>query len=406
MQNKTAIFSLLLLISSQLSFAGDKVFYIGKLFDSEKAKWVNNQVLLVRDDKIIDINPRKIPEKAEIHDWKNFYVIPGLIDSHTHLFLNDPTYSRNFAKGLFQFVTTTSKAERQSLGLARSASMLKSGFTSVRDLGNDGGLQIKGLESEKTPRLFTSGKGFAPKDGQFPAGTSRKILEQEYSPLKGEPLIQKNSDFVKLYADEEPNPAITPPELLKKWVKHAHDKNMKVAVHAIFPLAIDNTIAAGADTLEHGYSITETQLKLMASKKMIFVPSNANFLLKDFPREEGLRGLDEHLDKFCSNISLADKIGVEVAFGSDNYFSLEFKGKSFGEATLECLLHYHACGLSSAKTLQAATFTAAKTLGKEKQVGTLKPGSFADMIVLKKDPLKNINELKTPVKVLKSGNEV
>lgn len=409
MQKKTVLLLALLGIFSSRSYALDRLFYCGKLFDPIKGLWVNSQVLHERGGTIVGINPKKLPQPAEVHDFKNSFCLPGLIDSHTHLFISDLSYSKDFARGSAEFIRTTSSADRKKLGLDRAYSLLRLGFTAVRDLGNDGGLDIRKLENERTPHLYSSGKGFAPEIGQLPSGTNPKILKQEYDLLTGSPDVRLKNfqfDLLKLYADEDPNPAVTDAKLLKEWVSYARKKDLRVAVHAIFKTSIDNTLQTEADTLEHGNEITTEQLKKLKKKKMIFVPSNANALLIDQAPLLKLPGVKEQFEQYCNNVKAASKLGVEIAFGSDNYFSLEKQNISFGEATIKALIRSSQCGLTPAQVIRSATITAAKTVGKENVLGVLKEGASLDLIVLERDPLGNLNELLTPKKVYKSGFEV
>jgi imidazolonepropionase-like amidohydrolase len=409
MQKKTFIVLSFLAFSSLRAEALDQLYYCGKLFDPVNGKWLSNQILQVREGKIIAVNPTAPPKNAEVFDFKTKYIIPGLIDTHTHLFLSDLSYSRDFAKGTAEFIRKTSRESRIKLGLSRARSMLRSGFTSVRDLGNDGGIDIRTHAGIETPRFYTSGKGFAPVDGQLPAGTPENILTSEYSKLSGHPqdaLKNFSFDLLKLYADEDPNPAVTPLPLLTEWVDYGKKKGLKVAVHAIFHTAIENTLKTNADTLEHGNEITKDQLKTLAGKDMFFVPSNANALLIEQARKMKLQGVKEQFEQYCRNVKNAEKAGVKIAFGSDNYFSLESQNISFGESTLKAVIRMSKCGLTPLKTITAATSMAAKALGKEHELGELKSGAFADFIVLKNDPGKNMNELLSPEKIFKSGIEV
>lgn len=410
MQKKTFLVLSFLAFSSFRAYALDQLVYCGNLFDPVKGKWQKNQVLHLRDGKVLALNPKETPKGAEVLEFKTSYVIPGLIDTHTHLFLNDLSLSRDFAKGTSEFITKTSLNERQKLGVSRGESLLKAGFTSVRDLGNDGGSDIRKLETIKTPRFFSSGKGFVPKLGQLPADVSSDILKQEYSLLSGAPsdglkeFEDAKFDVLKLYADEDPNPAVTPLPMLRSWVDYGKKKGFKVAVHAIFQSAIENTLKTNADTLEHGNEITSAQLTSLASKKMIFVPSNANALLVDHSEKLKLQGVKEQFDQYCRNVRNAVDLRVKIAFGSDNYFSLD--DVSFGEFTMKALLRSHRCGMKASEILHSATIMAAKALGKEKILGDLRPGMFGDFIVLERDPLKNIQELLGAKKVFKSGIEV
>jgi imidazolonepropionase-like amidohydrolase len=385
----------------------DLIVRAGHVFDPVTGQWQKNQQLEIKSGKISSITKVIKENNQKVINLGDFYIVPGLIDAHTHLFLSDPTFEQDFSKGLLQFVTSTSHKDRKNLGEKRARSLLMKGFTAVRDLGNDGRLNKHDINSDL--RIYSSGPGHVPKWGQFPPGTPDKIIFQEYERINPNTLKQLD-DFkhitVKIYADEEPNETLTSPEVLKEWVKKAHENNLKVAVHGILPKAIQAAIDAKADSLEHGTALNESQMKQMAAQKMVWVPSMGSKVLTR-PELKTIKPhhVSKELDLTCSKISKAKEMGVKIAFGSDNYFSLEKSGISFGESTLEALLFLSECNVSSSEILKMATLHAAELIG-DKSVGDLKVGSYADFVVYKKDPLKDLTVLKSPYKVFKAGQEV
>lgn len=400
------------LIICSLLFKGeayslDLIVKAGHVFDPVTGQWKKNQQLYIKSGKISSITEVTKENNQKVIDLGGFYLVPGLIDAHTHLFLADPTFEQDFSKGLLQFVTSTSLKDRKLLGEKRARSLLMQGFTAVRDLGNDGRLNEHDVSSDL--RIYSSGPGYVPKWGQFPPGTPDKIILQEYERLNANTFKQLD-DFkqktVKIYADEEPNETLTSPEVLRKWVKKAHENNLKVAVHGILPEAIQAAIDAKADSLEHGTALNESQMKQMAAQKMVWVPSMGSKVLTR-PELKAIKPhhVSKELDLICSKILKARDMGVKMAFGSDNYFSLEKFKINFGESTMEALLFLSECHVSSSEILQMATLHAAELIG-DKSLGDLKVGSYADFAVYKKDPLKDLSVLKNPYKVFKAGQEV
>jgi imidazolonepropionase-like amidohydrolase len=291
------------------------------------------------------------------------------------------------------------------------------GFTTIRDLGNQGRItphELKNLWNESIgPRVFSSGAGFVPKNGQFPLGTSESVMKEEYYLLTSHPKTtfghhqSTGADLLKIYADEDPNPSYASLKILKQWVRFAHQNGMKVATHAILPKGIDLAINSETDTLEHGTEITSKQLKRMKKKGIVFVPTNAQALflrneLKDFevPHNKVV------VNKNCMNTRKAIDYKIPTAFGSDNYFSLENRNISFGAGTMIILMSLLDCGLKSEEILKMATSEASKALGKEKELGVLIPGAFADFVVLDHDPLQDLSILKSPKAIYKGGVKV
>jgi imidazolonepropionase-like amidohydrolase len=379
----------------------------GNVLDVKNGIWRKNQTFLISQGRIVAWNPSKVAAKTKELDLTNKYLIPGLIDSHTHLLLDDGTLGKNFSEGLLEFYKKNSIDKRHELATFRSASLLRSGFTSVRDLGNSGSAIIYKLKNSNL-RFFSSGPGHVPHLGQFPVGTSEKIIKNEYAKMD-EAALSKLQKFkrttLKLYADEDPNSTFTDPLILKRWTEKGHGLGLKVATHATFSPAIQASIDAGVDSIEHGTFATSEQFKIMAKKNIFWVPSTGSQILihKKF---EKLRA--DHITKeikiLCQKIPEAYKSGVKIAFGSDYYLSLEKFDVSFGEATIEALLFLQTCGLPAIEVIRAATLYPAELLGL-KEIGRLEEGAWADFVVLKDDPLTNLSRLKAPVAVYLAGSK-
>jgi imidazolonepropionase-like amidohydrolase len=393
------------------------LFKIGHLFDSVKGEWILNQSILVKNGLITEMNPGSIPEDTDVIDYSHQFVIPGLIDLHTHIALEDPTYARDFSKGLDEFFRKTSQDQRMRLAEKRGQSLIRHGFTSIRDLGNQGRITPNELrklwKKEQGPRVFSSGAGFVPRNGQFPEGTSVEVLKEEYYLLTQTPdltfghHIATGADLLKLYSDEDPNKSFASLQVLKKWVRYAHKKGLKVATHAALTKGIELAIKSNTDTIEHGTDITEEQLKKMKKKGMILVPTHAQVL---FLNPELNKYYSEHnkivVEKNCKNIRSAVKNDVEIGFGSDNYFSLERENIEFGKANLKILLSYKDCGVGSREILMMATSVASKALGMEKLIGNLSIGHYADFILLNNDPLEDLKRLENPKSIYFGGVKI
>ena len=403
---KFILILILLLSCSHLPDKGseDLLIRCGHLLDPVNMTWLKNQSVLIRNGKVFEINPPVIPPGTRKLDYSEYFVIPGLVDAHTHVFLNDPTMGRDFSEGLLKFIKTTSRKERLKLGEARLNSLAWSGFTTVRDLGNMGSIKPEEFP-QSGAKIYSSGPGFTPAEGQFPPGS--KDETGEYLPLKGTFPEGFSFDLVKLYADEEPNPVIADQKTFTSWVKAARDKKLKVSAHAILQDGIKVAIAGNADSIEHGTEISPSMLHAMKKKGIIFVPTYAEVLfLKSALKKFRTSYVDEVTMKTCHNIRTASRMRVKLAFGSDNYFSLEDENISFGEGTLEVLLSYRNCGLSPMEILKIATSGAAETISSNNFIGRITPGSSGDFIVLKGNPAENLEELKRPAAVYLQGRKI
>lgn len=376
----------------------------GYLLDPVNMVWVKDQIVLIRNGKVIELNPAAIPPGIRKIDYSTNYIIPGLVDAHSHVFLNDPTMGDDFSKGLLAFLNKTKKEERLKLGESRLNSLAWSGFTTVRDLGNMGTIRRDELPKSGA-NIFSSGAGYTPGNGQFPPGIKDSF--GEYLQLKENFPEAFSFDLVKLYADEEPNHVFADQEIFTEWVKAAHAKGLNVSAHAILKQGIRIAIAGNADTLEHGTEITASGLHEMKKKGIIFVPTYAEVLfLRPELKKFKTANIVEVTAKTCHNIRTASRMGVRIAFGSDNYFSLEENKISFGEGTLEILLAYRKCGLSPMEILKIATANGAETISSSHPSGKVIVGSSADFIVLGENPGKNLEELRRPVAVYLKGQKI
>lgn len=389
-------------------------FYIkvSSVFDSESGKLISLRSLSVRNGVIVGIN--EDPTKhALVVDLTDAYVLPGLIDLHTHLFLNDPSRGKDFSGSLKEIIRKPQA--RVDLALDRGQDLLKSGFTTVRDVGNSGlfldlDMRKKSLDPAFTmPRMFVSGPGLTPQKGQFASDVPLSIVEQEYIPWAGkdiaaevEDLITRGVDWIKLYADEDPSPAKAELQDLQKAVETARNHNIPVAIHAVFSESIEMAVKAHPQTIEHGYEASDNSLREMANKKIVLVPTDFFSVFVSFlPKSSLAEGYEKMAHVACERLQRARNTKVSIAFGSDNYFDL-YPQISFSKFTMEVLKGYSNCGLSNAETLQAATIRAAKVLG-DKDLGKLVLGAKADIIAVKKNPLEDIKALDEVIFVMKQG---
>ena len=392
-------FIIILLLFSFSAFS--QVFKIGYLFDSQKAQWHKNQVLVVRDGIITELNPSKIGKSLEVIDLSGKWVLPGLIDSHTHLFLNDETFSRDFSRGLKQWINK-SKEDKLALARKRARQMREVGFVLARDLGNQGEVQRQELEKISDVYIVSSGPGYAPLLGQLPENSSKELAVEYKQITKG--LIDHSYPLVKVYADEEPNHNFAKLGDLKSFTQKAHQQKKLVAVHAILKEGIELALASGADTLEHGSDITHDQLQHMSKISMIFVPTNSQALFLH-PQRRTYFQQDSAKDftRNCTNINRAHQLGIPIAFGADHYF--DFPGEHFGRNLLEILLSFKKCGLSNNEILQTITFNSAHTQNLY-PVGVLTPGHLADFNVYQFSPALDLNHLYKVQRLFRQGKEI
>lgn len=380
--------------------ASAQVFRIGNMFDAKEAVWKKNQVVVVREGIIVEINPSQIPKNLAVVDLSNKWVTPAFIDAHSHLFLHDETFGKDFSAGLKSWVNQN-KQRKIKLAKKRVASLARVGFVLSRDLGNQGEVNSHEIHQFKGVHIVSSGAGWVPHFGQLPPN-SPKELAREYRLISDK--AEFTDDMVKLYADEEPNRNYASPLMLKKMVEKAHAQKKLVAVHAILNKGIEGALSSGADTLEHGVEMSEEQFKKLAALKMIFVPTVSGALFLDNKRAK--LGDDHPTTEFkraCKNIQQALKLRIPVAFGSDHYF--DFPLGDYGREQIEMISALTTCGITANQALQMATYHASMTQNLLK-TGLIAPDYRADFNIYEKSPELDLKRLSSPQQMFRKGEKI
>jgi imidazolonepropionase-like amidohydrolase len=374
----------------------------GKLFDSENAKIFFDYIIKVENNKIIEVGKDiSIPENAKTIDLSDYTILPGLIDGHTHLMsletLSEPGYITN--QILFE-----GDAIRVLRGANRAKSFLESGFTAIRDLGDSGpflDVALKKAINEGTtigPRMYVSGPIISSEGGQVPGlmKSKRDVIASDYTIIRSvdeainavREHVTYGADIIKICANNTPNNTSLTIDEMAAIVKMAHRYNKKVTAHATNDLAVWEATTAGVDAIEHGYQISDSTLRLMASKGTAFVPTDLSkqlfsklLELNDFEGDKD-KAYEGYRNQMQDRLQRAIKAGVTILTGSDNYINFEMPQ---GEAAKHILLAYLEEGMKPFQILQSSTYLSAKFMGKENQIGSIKKGAFADIIAVRGD---------------------
>lgn len=381
------------------------VINAGHVIDVESGTVLHNQQILVEDGKITDTGTAvQAPEGASVIDLPDHYVMPGLIDAHTHLALQEMDGSDIDDHGSYYYaslIEDTSMRVAQGTMLARS--MLEAGFVWVRDTGNNGlygdvtlrraieGGWIPG------PNMVTAGRMIAPFGGQFQMNPEKPALgEPEYLYADShEEIIRAvrenvhyGATFVKLIIDNQPYYYSV--DDVRVAVEEAHDMGVKVMAHATSDEGIRNAVLGGVDSIEHGFSPSDETLQLMKDRGTYLVGT-------DFPASRvGERRYQSNIERN----KRAYALGVNMAFGSDVVYYEE--GRTRGEQTISFLFSYVDAGFPNDHILRMATMHAADLLGANS--GRIAPGRNADIIALPANPLDDLNALYTVDFVMKDGD--
>jgi len=389
----------------------------GSLIDPAKGTVSKGQVILVENGKITSVGAgAAIPKDAQVIDLSKEWVMPGLMDAHTHV-----TFEEIPGKAPFEAMyLKQSTAYRSLQGLYTSRVLLNAGFTTMRDVGNEA--EYACIELRKAlhegwftgPTLQCAGKIIGPFGGQ-----SKGMPEEvggfwlhEYidadSPDEIRKAIHQNiyygADVIKLASDN--SDYFYTEEEIRAAADEAHNAGRALAVHVYGGKAADNVIRGGADSVEHGFELTVDQLKLMKEKGVYLVGT-------DFP-EAHLAGLNPSNDKLAdakklgekiiARLSNANKIGVKMAFGSDTVTGMP--GRTRADMVFDYLAVWRAAGVSPADILKAMTTNCADLLRINKERGTIAAGQYADIIAMPGDPFGDIETLRKVNFVMKDGKVV
>jgi imidazolonepropionase-like amidohydrolase len=402
---------------------GVTLIHAGRVFDSEHAVFLPARDILVRHGTIDTIAARLTPPAgARIVDLSRYSVLPGLIDSHTHLLYLESPAGDLTSQGA-KAVIVEGTPLRALHGAARARTFLAAGITTVRDLGNSGRFGDIALRdairdgSVDGPRIVAAGPGLSPEGGQFPGlqPAYRAIAEEEYRVVRGpedaalgvRENVTYGADVIKIYSNNTPNRGALSVDEMRAIVDEAHRLHVKVTAHATSDEAVWRAASAGVDGIEHAYQVADSTLALMKQKGIFMVPTDLDSatVLRYASRSNGSftvapAQVPKFLDGQRDRLRRAMKAGVNIAAGSDNYIDL---GMPQGQAAKHNLFAYAEAGMPNAQVLQAATWTASRLLGLENRIGVLKPHASADIIAVEGDPLTAIHSLERVRFVMKQG---
>ncbi len=388
-----------------------------RVFDGQEMH--ENWWVLIKDNHIEAVGESKnfkVPPNAEVLDLKGMTLMPGMIEGHSHLFLhpyNETPWNDQ--------VLTESRAERTARAVNHARATLMAGFTTVRDLGTEGaGYDDVGLKSaiEKGvipgPRMLVATRAIVATGSYGPKSTVTEAIipkgAEEADGLEGITHVVRSqigfgADVIKLYADYrwgangEAEPTFTEEEL-KKAVEVASSSGRTVAVHSGTTEGLRRAIAAGVTTIEHGDGGTPELFKLMKAKGIALCPTLAatESIAGYHGWKKGIDPEPEGVKHKHQIFTEALKAGVTICMGGDvGVFP-------HGDNAKEMLLMVE-YGMKPIDVLRAATSVNAAVF-KLKNLGMIKAGFVADLVVVNGNPVTEIKAVKTVRMVWKDGKLV
>ena len=408
----------LLILATSLGISQEKIKVIkcGSLIDVKNEQVKKNVLILIKGNKTEKVGTFEIPPGAEIIDLSDMTVLPGLIDSHVHLFLHEGSYDDQLLKESIPYRTIRA--------VVHARQTLEAGFTTIRDLETEGAgyadVDLKTAINQGIipgPRMQVSTRALSTTGGYALMGYSWEIQVPTGAQLvDGVDEVRKavreqikyGADWIKIYADSrrrrnEVADSLTwyltfSDDELKAIVEEAQKMNVKVAAHCYSSIAAQRAINAGVASIEHGLYLDEATLKLMKEKGVYYCPTLVTYYR--WSKREGLspetRKMIENTVKLHSEtFKRALKVGVKIAFGSDLTESHGTNAEEF-----ELMVKY---GMKPLDAIKSATIISAELLGWQDKIGSIEPGKLADIIAVKGDPLNDIKVLRDVKFVMKDG---
>jgi imidazolonepropionase-like amidohydrolase len=411
----------------------------GRLLNPRTGNILAPAAVLIEDHKIKEVGPPSqvqaaAPAGVKIIDLGSATLLPGLIDGHTHLFMDivvlPEVEQDRHSNGLFApellLAIVESPSKRTLLGAQMAREDLESGITTVRNLGHsgiDGDTELRdAINAGRVPgpRILASGRKLETRGETYvqnlnPA-LADSILQQEFllfdSADQARQAVRQNVfhnvDVIKVTAEEN----LTVSELVAA-IEEAHRNHLKVAVHAIDKTSIQTAIDSGADSIEHGNEATDEQLEQMRDKG-IYLDLTPTFygggylkfadpviVIPPAVHAERLISAARSKQHYDELIQRVLKSGVKFAAGSDMCWF--YPGQTRGQASTATFVKLRQAGMSALDVIRAVTVNAAEMLGWGDRVGAIEAGKFADLVAVAGDPVADITELERVRFVMKDG---
>ena len=397
-----------------------------RMLDVKTGEYVANAVILIQNGKIAKVGSSlAIPAGAKVIDAGSATLLPGLIDAHSHLMAR--MREGNQVENYILQLATKSEAYRALEGAADARLTLQAGFTTVRDVENEGsgyadvalrtaierGL-VEGPRMQVATRAIAATGGYSPERlspdlNGFPRG-AQMITGSDEARRAVREQVYYGADLIKVYADflDIGSPATTrflhetlTPDELRTIVEEAHKGGHRVAAHAMTREGIRNAVEAGVDSIEHGTEAEKETLALMAKKGIFLVPTSAA-QSGDYESASAARraAMERTMQALRAEIANAQAAHVRIASGFDAATE-DKQGRNAVEPISLVKL-----GLTPIEAIRAATTTAAELMGWQDSVGSIEENKFADVIAVDGDPLADISVLQHGGLVIKGGKQV
>ncbi len=395
----------------------------GKMLDVERGQYLADRAIRIEDGRVVSVTPFTSNSRSgdRFIDWSAYTVLPGLIDLHTHLVGDISSADVN--------APLSSSAARDALmGVEHARATLAAGFTAVRDIGTYRAFVDVALRNAinarqvEGPCMFVAGAYVTIPGGggevtglpdalKAPAEMRRGVAENEEEVRQRvRELIAGGADFIKVMATGAVLTAGTTPQMpefteseIRAAVEEAARHGTFVAAHAHGAEGIKNAVRAGVRTIEHGSFLDDEGIALMVKHGTWLVADiyNGDYIAEVGTRdgwpEEVLRKNRETTDTQRAAFAKAVKAGVRIGYGTDaGVYPHGDNARQFAY-----MVRY---GMTPLEAIRSATTSAAASLGRSQELGSIAPGKFANIIAVDGDPLEDITRLERVSAVIWKGS--
>jgi imidazolonepropionase-like amidohydrolase len=398
------------------------VIRAGTLIDGQSETPKKNQAIFVRGnriEKVVD-GAAPIPAGAKLIDLSGATVLPGLIDSHTHLLM----WGEDPARGGYDVnILNAGIALRAARATYAARRALEQGFTTIRDVETEGAgyadIEIKQAIEEGTipgPRIFGATRGISSTggynlEGYAPELTMPKGVQIIDGPVEARKAAREQldhgADWLKVYMTHRSwldkqgklvsQPTLTVEEL-KAIVDEAHGWGKKVACHAYNGIGMQRALDGGCDSIEHGLDLSDAQIEQMAKQDTWYCPTLSVYYTEWAP-ENTPEGKRDRVRASAHEVSFrkALKAKLKIVYGTD------IGGMPWTEPMGQEFARMTSLGMAPMDAIQAATSRAAEMLDRQGELGVIAGGAYADIVAVSGDPLSDIHELERVKFVMKDG---
>ena len=398
------------------------VIKAGTLIDGKSDSPAHNKMIVVRGNRIESVGDASatVPAGATVIDLSHATVLPGLIDSHTHIFLQGEAPSEG---GYDANILKYPLAERAARATVSARRALEQGFTTLRDVETEGaGYGDVGIKEAieggyiPGPRMYVATRAISTTGGYSLEGYAPELQMPKGAQIADGPVemrkatreqLDHGADWIKVYMTHRSwvgkngelasQPTLTLEEL-KAVVDETHGWGKKVACHAYSGIGLQRALDGGCDSIEHGLQMSDAQIAQMVKQGTWYCPTLSVYYTDWAPADTDA-GKRDRLRESAHEVSFrkALKAGAKIVFGTD------MGGIPWTEPIAQEFPRMVDLGMSPMEAIKSATSRAAEMLDASGQIGVVATGAYADIVAVPGDPLADIKQLGNVQFVMKDG---